>query len=217
MNDFPFHLLVTSFIALFVVVDPVGTSAMFVALTNRMERAAQRRVAVKAAVTAALVLIAFCLLGHVVLNYINISLSAFRIAAALLLLLAAARIVMGFGSPDKAGFGVNPGHLSIFPLTMPLLAGPCCITAALMFASEAHSYTDYATLFGVIVLVEAIALACMLGAAGLARIFGGDGTGIVARILGILLAAIAVQFLTEGIDDLFGRDEPPGIIPDMMG
>jgi multiple antibiotic resistance protein len=216
MNDFPFHLFVTSFIALFVVVDPVGTSALFAVLTAKMERAAQRRIAVKAALLATFILIAICLIGRAILDYINVSAAAFHIGAAVLLILAAGRIVLGFGSPDKAHFG-KAGGLSLFPFAMPLLAGPCCITAALMFASEAHSYKDYATLFGVIAAVEAIALCSMLFAAKITRAFGADGTGILARIMGVFLAAIAMQFLADGVGDLVAREEGPPVIPDMMG
>jgi multiple antibiotic resistance protein len=149
----------------------------------------------------------------------NISLSAFRVAGGLLLFTTAFRMIMGYHDPDQLDSEKSTykdrSDIAVFPLAIPLLAGPGTMTAALMFTTEAQTMPEHAAVMAVIVLVELIALASLLGAAKLSEFFGPTGNSIIARVMGILLAAMAVQFIADGISDLFLR-MPPGIIPEQM-
>jgi multiple antibiotic resistance protein len=207
MSGLSVHLLLSAFISLFVVVDPFGTSAVFITLTNRMDDAQRRRIACKAALIAIILLAGFCLIGHVLLDYMSVSLPAFRVAGGVLLFVTAFRMVMGFYDPDQLESGSSSykdrGDIAVFPLAVPLLAGPGTMTASLMFATAAHSVAGYISVIAMIALVEGIALVSLLSAARLAKFFGPTGNSIIARVMGILLAAMAIQFICDGLKALF--------------
>ena len=203
----PLELFLSAFISFFVVVDPFGTSAVFATLTQKLSDKEQRSIAVKAIILAITILIIFCLIGQALLNYMNVSLDAFRITGGLLLFVTAFRMIMGFHDPDQLE-SENTSYkdhssIAVFPLAIPLLAGPGTITAALLFTTQAQSTLDYAVVIFTIILVQFIALLSLLGAGKLSRFFGPTGDSIIARIMGILLAAMAVQFIIDGTKAIF--------------
>ena len=207
MDFIPFELFIAAFISFFVIVDPFGTSAVFISLTQKLSKTVQRQIAVKAISIAIVILITFCLIGGALLNYMNVSLDAFRVTGGLLLFVTAFRMIMGFHDPDQLDSEStaykDQSSIAVFPLAIPLLAGPGAITAALLFTAEAQTTIDYTVVISTIILVQIIALISLLGAAKLAKFFGPTGNSIIARIMGILLAAMAVQFITDGIKEIF--------------
>lgn len=139
-------------------------------------------------------------------NRKHVSSPAFRVAGGLLLFVTAFRMIMGFHDPDylrseKSAY-TDVSNIAIFPLAIPFLAGPGVMTATLMFSNEATTLIDHGIVLFSIIAIQLIALACLWGAGKLSRFFGPSGTGILARVMGILLAAMAVQFIADGIKAL---------------
>ena len=216
----PFDLFFTVFIGLFVIVDPFGTAAVFSALTSKVDKNTQRRIALKAVVTAAALLIGFSIIGKPLLEHMNITMSAFRVAGGLLVFVTAFRMIMGFHDPDQLNSDSSAyrdrSDIAIFPLAIPLLAGPGCMTATLMFTTGADGWAGHVSVVAAILAVETIAFLSLLGAGVLGRVFGPTGNSIIARLMGVLLAAMAVQFVADGIIELFNLKNFPALIPDVM-
>lgn len=204
--DISIDLFLAVFVSLFVLVDPFGTAAVFTTLTQRDDAAAQRRIAIRASVLAVLILLCFGVFGKILLHYMGISLPAFRIAGGLLLFVTAFRMVLGFHDPDQLqsarSIYKDNSNLAVFPLAIPLLAGPGCMTAVVMFMTKARGLADYGVIFGAVVAVEVLALLILLGSARIGRFIGSTGNGLLARVMGILLCAMAVQFIADGIGAL---------------
>lgn len=197
-----FDLFFAAFVSLFVVVDPFGTAAVFISLTKGQDKDAQFRIALKAVVLSILLLVLFGLAGHALLTQMGVSLDALKVAGGALLFVTAFRMIMGYHDPDqlqseKSTYGKSD-DIAVFPLAIPLLAGPGTMTAALMFITSTHSLAGYGQVFLAIILVQLIALVCLASAGRLARFFGDTGSGIIARVMGVLLAAMAVQFIADG-------------------
>jgi multiple antibiotic resistance protein len=197
----------SAFVSMFVVVDPFGTAAVFLALTQKMTAAMQRKIAVKAVSIALLILLGFSLLGEPLLEHMGISLPAFRVAGGLLLFVTAFRMIMGYHDPDQLNSEKTSykdlSAIAVFPLAIPMLSGPGTITAMVMFSTAARTPLDYAGVVAATILVQAIALACLIGAGALSRFLGPTGYGIITRVMGILLAALSVQFISDGLHGLF--------------
>jgi len=199
-------LLVSTLVSLFVVIDPIGTSAVFATLTQDMPETEQRRIALRAVIIAITLIILFNFIGRALLNYMHVSLPAFRIAGGLLLFVTAFRMIMGFHDPDylksKKSVYKDVSNIAIFPIAIPFLAGPGVLTATLMFTTEASNFLGHAIVIFSIIVIQILALVSMWGAGKLSRIFGPSGQGIIARVMGILLAAMAVQFVADGMKAL---------------
>jgi len=202
-------IFLSTFVAMFVIVDPLGTSAVFAAMTAKLPRDTARGIALKAPLIATGLLCIFALGGEMLLRHTGISLPAFRIAGGLLLFITAFRMI--FGSHDAVQ--INSPHsayadrsaIAIFPLAIPLLAGPGCMTAALLNMSTKISIPEKLAVLAAIASVEAIALICMFGAGGIVRMLGTGGSSLLARLMGILLAAMAVQFIADGSFAMLGH------------
>lgn len=200
------QLFLSAFISLFVVTDPFGTAAVFTVLTRNADRAEQKRIARKAVLIAGGVLIAFSVVGESILQYMHVSMPAFRVAGGLLLFVTAFRMIMGFHDPDQLSSERSAyrdrSDIAVFPLAIPLLAGPGCMTAVLMFSTAANTAVEYGVVFAVILIVQVVSFSSLMGASFLGRLFGSTGNGIIARVMGILLAAMAVQFIADAVKEL---------------
>jgi len=198
--------LLSTLVSLFVVVDPVGTSAVFAALTEDASEGEQKQIASRAVMTAIALLVLFNFIGQALLNYMHVSLDAFRVAGGFLLFVTAFRMIMGFHDPDQLNSEKSAyrdrSNIAIFPLAIPLLAGPGAMTASLMFATGAKNALEHSIVIFSIIVIQTITLLCMWGTGKLSRIFGPSGRGIVARVMGVLLAAMAVQFISDGVRTL---------------
>lgn len=202
-----FDLFLSAFVSLFVVIDPFGTAAVFSALSQKMDQITQRKIALKAVLISSGLLFVFSLLGQPLLERMEISLSAFRIAGGLLLFVTAFRMIMGLHDPDQLNSERNAypdrSDIAVFPLAIPLLAGPGTMTAMIMFSTAARDAVEHMEVLGAALLVQMIAFVCLIGAAALGRLFGPTGYGIITRVMGILLAAMSVQFISDGLHELF--------------
>ena len=202
-----FDLFLSAFVSLFVVVDPFGSAAVFAALSQSMDSATRKKTALKAVLIASAILIVFSVVGQPLLDRMAISLPAFRIAGGLLLFVTAFRMIMGFHDPDQLNSErtayKDRSDIAVFPLAIPLLAGPGTMTAMIMFSTAAHGAMEYGQVLGAAMLVQLIAFACLIGAAALGRFFGPTGYGIITRVMGVLLAAMSVQFISDGLNELF--------------
>jgi multiple antibiotic resistance protein len=196
---------VSAFITLFVVVDPVAMAPTFLVVTTGMPRASRQSVALRASVTAGAILIGAALIGDRLLNALEISLPAFRIAGGLLLFWIAAEMVFGVrsrheGETAEQAIEERVRNIATFPLAVPLLAGPGAITATvLLSAQENGNLLLLAALVGVVIVVAASCLVTFLFAERISGLLGMTGNIVLSRLLGVLLAALAVQFVVDGI------------------
>lgn len=207
------ELLATAFITFFVVIDPIGTAPIFAGLSAHAPPGRERRnMAIRGVAIAALVLVFFALAGEWLLRALGIGLPAFRIAGGLLLMLLAVEMVMarhsGLSSttPDEAKEAARSGDVAVFPLAIPLIAGPGALTSILLLMGSAEG--DMALQAGVVammLLVLGLTLASLLLTSQIMRILGVTGTNVVTRVFGIITAALAVQFIVDGVLAVLGR------------
>ena len=198
---------ITSAIAtLLVVADPVLMSALFLGITHGMTKEHRREVALRGSIIAFCILLAAGLGGAKLLDLLGISLSAFRIAGGLLLLSSAAEMVFDRRSErlkTTAEQAITIDHvrnIATFPLAIPLMAGPGAITAMILLAGRAEGRVTWLiSLYGVAALVMAACFVSFLMAERISRLMGVTGRAVLSRLLGIILAALAVQFMIDGV------------------
>ena len=198
---------ITSAIAtLLVVADPVFLSALFLGITNGMAPSQRREVAVRGSIIAFCILLAAGLGGAKLLELLGISLSAFRIAGGLLLLSSAAEMVFDRRSQRlqaAAEQAISVDHvknIAAFPLAIPLMAGPGAITAMILLAGRADGRISYlVSLYAVAALVMAACFLSFVMAEHISKLMGITGRAVLTRLLGIILAALAVQFVIDGV------------------
>ncbi len=196
--------VVTSFVTLFVVIDPIGTTPIYVSLTRGMPRLRRRSVAVRACAIGLMVLTLFGLLGEQVLGFVGISMPAFRIAGGLLLFLTALEMLFGRRTQrrqDQAPDDPDPeDDPSVFPLAIPLLAGPGGIATMILLTDQAGGdIWATAAIFGAMLGVFAIVFILFSAAEAIERVLQETGILVVTRLLGMLLAALSVQFVLDGL------------------
>lgn len=200
-----FDYLLNALVTLLVTVDPVGLAPVFVVLTTGMAGSARRQVAYRASAVAAGVLIGFALIGEPLIGFLGISLPAFRISGGLLLFAIAFEMVFGSRVERKTSTAQNAAardelaHVAVFPLAIPLISGPGAISATILLASRAPSVWATMTLIVIIILVVGSCLAVFTLANRVERLLGETGRIVVSRLLGLLLAALSVQFVADGI------------------
>jgi multiple antibiotic resistance protein len=191
-------------VALLVIVDPVGTAVIFSAMTTNNTAAEKRRQAIRATVIAAVVLLTFAVVGGWLLRALGIGLPAMKVAGGLLLFLLAADMVMGQtflrATPAEQQAGAEEHDISVFPLAIPLLAGPGGMTSLVLMTQQAGGdIPALAGIFAALVAVLVLTLICLLGAAVVSRLLGKTGGHVIGRVLGVLLAALAAQIALEGV------------------
>lgn len=202
MNEYISATLVT----LLVTLDPPGLAPIFLALTRGMTPGEQRQVAIRACIIAFGIMVFFGFAGEIVLRALGISLSAFRIAGGLLLFWIAFEMVFELRGARKirtAEEAITLDHIrnvAAFPLAIPLMAGPGAITAMILLAGRASGdLANQAILIGLTALVILSCLLVFLLATPMARLLGVTGNVVLTRLLGVILAALAVQFIIDGI------------------
>jgi multiple antibiotic resistance protein len=193
--------LITSFVTLFVVIDPLGLIPLFIALTQGMAPEHRRAVGLRACVIAAVLLTLFGLLGQKLLDFVGISMPAFRIAGGILLFLTALDMLFERRTQRREGQTPDAAHdPSVFPLAMPLIAGPGALAAMILLVGQSGSGVQgTALVLGLMLAVIALIYALFLAAGPIERALGRTGTMVITRLLGMLLAALSVQFVIDGI------------------
>lgn len=198
--------LLSAFTTLLVVVDPIGLAPIFVSLARGLDHAHRRRIAWEACVIAFGLLAGSALFGDWLLALLGISLTAFRIAGGLLLFAIAFEMVFQRRNDRKAAqVEYDKGDIAAFPLAIPLMAGPGAITAMILLAGQLRQ--DWFSLAGLILVMGVVMLGCyltFLSATRLERFLSEQGEMVLSRLLGVLLAALAVQYVADGIKALAG-------------
>lgn len=198
--------IISALVTLIVTVDPPGLAPIFLSLTPGMSATSRRKVAGRAVLIAFVIMTATALGGAPLINALGITLPAFRIAGGLLLFTIAYQMVFGGGPERKAETAekaITEDHIrniAAFPLGIPLMAGPGAITAILLLSGRAQGDPVKVTiLIGVIALVVLACLISFLLATRIARLLGVTGNIVLTRLLGVILAAMAVQFVIDGV------------------
>ncbi|HFC04479.1 MAG TPA: MarC family protein [Rhizobiales bacterium] len=202
---------VPAFATLFVIIDPIGLVPLFMALTSKMDRTTRRTTAVRATVFGFTVLLVFAVAGHAVLNFLGISLAAFRIAGGILLFLMALEMLFEKRT-ERRKKNVEQSSLEhetgndpnddqwVFPLGTPLIAGPGAIASIiLLMNNDNHGIAGQAVVVGVLFSVLAMTLVFFLLATRLGHFIGPTASRAMSRILGMILSALAVQFVLTGL------------------
>ena len=198
---------ITAFVTLFVVIDPIGLGPMFVALTQGATGAERRRIALTGVLVGAGILTVFGLAGDSALAFIGISMPAFRISGGLLLFLIAVEMVFEKRTqrreentaPEEKSPSADP---SVFPLATPLIAGPAAIaTMVLLVGEHQGDLAGQAMMFGVLYGLLALVLIAFLLGGLIERALGRTGVLVITRLFGMLLAALSVQFVLDGLAD----------------
>ncbi len=196
--------LISAFVTLFVVIDPLGLAPLFAALTHDESEGRRRAIAIRAVAIGFSILLVFGLAGEAVLEFVGISMPAFRISGGLLLFLTALEMLFERRTKRREDQAEEDRpDPSIFPLATPLIAGPGAIASMILLAGSPNAtWATTAQVIGVMATVLTIVLLLFLGGGLLSRLLGKTGINVATRLLGMLLAALSVQFVIDGLRDL---------------
>lgn len=189
---------------LFFVVDPMATAPIYLAMTAADSAEQKRRTAFRAAVATFVTLALFAAVGGLIFRLLGISIGAFRIAGGVLLFLLAVDMLRAQRSrqrtsPEEEIEGVDKADISLFPLAIPMLAGPGSISTVMLLMSRVEDYWHYPVIFGAVALTAVGVYYVLRGALVMERRLGRTGLNVMQRVMGLILAAVAVQFVLEGI------------------
>ena len=203
------ELFGSALVTFLVIIDPPGCAPIFASLTRGTSAAHRRAMAVRSSLIAWLILMFFALLGKPMLHALGISLGSFRIAGGVMLFMIALDMVFERrtkrreeraqsidGTPEAE-------DISVFPMAMPMISGPGSIASAMLWVSRADDAAQVATVLAAMTVVVLITLLCMLAAGPLMRLIGERIEGVITRILGVILAALAAQFVIDGLKQSF--------------
>jgi multiple antibiotic resistance protein len=200
--------LTLCFPALFSIVDPLAAAPIFVALSGKDDRATQRRTAIRATLTATIIMALFALIGTQIFKFFGVTMPAFKIAGGVLLFTMALEMMRARHSgarstPEETTEAQNKEDIGLVPLGVPMLAGPGAIASVMVWSTRAVRFDQRVALFVSIALIGFSILLTLLFAPRLSTIFGKTGINIVTRIMGLILAATAAQFILDGWREAF--------------
>ena len=189
---------------LFFVVDPLAASPIFLSMTAADTVEHKRRTALRAAVATFVILTSFAVLGSMIFKLLGISLGAFRIAGGLLLFLLAVDMLKAERSrqrtsPEEEAEGADKPDVSLFPLAIPMLAGPGAISTVMLLVSRVEKLWHYAVILLAIAVTAIGAYYVLRGSLVIAQRLGRTGMNVMQRVMGLILAAVAIQFVIEGV------------------
>jgi MarC family membrane protein len=188
-----------TFVTLFVITDPIGNAPVFVTITRRLEPRDRQRAAIRATVAAAALIVGFAIFGELVLRYLHVSIASLSIAGGLLLLLVALEMLRGTDFPAAAG---DDADVALVPLATPLVAGPGAIaTAIVLWRSHPGVGGHAAVLLAIVAAVGLVGVALLL-AERVTRATSPAILSFLTRVFGLLLSAIAVQLMVNGVKAL---------------
>ncbi|MEE4288463.1 MAG: MarC family protein [Erythrobacter sp.] len=203
------ELFVSAFITLFVVIDPPGCAPIYAGLTKNASAGQARSMALRATLIAGVILLVFALFGEALLGALHIQLDAFRIAGGLMLFFIAFEMVFEKRTQrreeraDKVSAS-EVEDVSVFPMAMPMLAGPGAIAAVMLLMNEATDWPARAAVFGALGAVLLLTAGALVAAGPLIRVLGDKVEAVITRLLGVLLAALAAQYVIDGLRGAFG-------------
>lgn len=195
--------LFKAFLTLFVVIDPIGLTPIFITLAGNRSSVEQARIARQAVLVAGGIVLAFAIGGSLLLSYLGISIAAFQVAAGILLMKIAIDMVFAHRereTEEEKKEAQSRDDISVFPLAIPLIAGPGTLASILILVSEASVYS-----FGLVLILVIAAVVLLIAyillrfSRHLAHFLGQTGINVVTRVLGVLLAALAVQYIANGV------------------
>jgi multiple antibiotic resistance protein len=195
--------LLQQFITLFVVIDPVGLVPVFMALAGRLDDSQRARIALKAVFIGGVLLIGFMVLGQVMLFSLGIGMDSFKIAGGIILFIIALRMVL---YDAHTGWSNNPeskGDMAVFPLAMPMIAGPASIMAVMVLSDgNRYSLTDQMATGLLVIAILSVTWLLLRLAEPVLNLLKRDGTDVLSRIMGLILAALSVENIVAGIRGL---------------
>jgi multiple antibiotic resistance protein len=203
------ELFVSAFVTLFVIIDPPGCAPIFASLTRGSAPAHRRAMAIRSVLIAAGILLFFALLGEDLLRTLGISLAAFRIAGGIMLFLIALEMVFERRTQRRESRAnevtASPEHedISVFPMAIPMIAGPGSIASVMLLASRSDGLQESLVVFAALAATLLLTMLALLAAGPLMRLLGHKMEAMLTRILGVILAALAAQFVIDGISVSF--------------
>lgn len=195
---------ISAFVTLFVIIDPIGLTPLFAALTQGQSTQRRRGLALRSCVIALALLTLFALFGEAVMGFVGITMPAFRIAGGVLLFLTALEMLFERRTKRRKDQTEHPEDLpdpSVFPLATPLIAGPGAIATVILLAGQQPGVWGALTVSAIAAAVLVVVFGFFLTAGLLERLLGRVGINVVTRVLGMLLAALSVQFVLDGLRD----------------
>ena len=203
------ELFGSALVTFLVIIDPPGCAPIFASLTRGTSAAPRRAMAVRSSFIAWLILMFFALLGKPMLHALGISLGSFRIAGGVMLFMIALDMVFERRTKRREDRAQSiegtpeAEDISVFPMAMPMISGPGSIASAMLWVSRAEDAGEVAIVLAAITVVVAVTLLCLLAAGSLMRMIGERIEGVITRILGVILAALAAQFIVDGLRQSF--------------
>ncbi len=203
------ELFISAFVTLFVVIDPPGCAPIYAGLTKDATPAQARIMALRATAIAAVILLMFAFFGEALLGALHIELDSFRIAGGLMLFWIAFEMVFEKRTQrrteraDKVNADPEVEDVSVFPMAMPMLAGPGAIAAIMLLMNEADTPAETIEVFAALIAVLLITSAALVAAGPLIRLLGDKVEAVITRLLGVLLAALAAQYVIDGLRGAF--------------
>ncbi len=210
MSSATLSFCLATFGSIFSIVDPIAAVPVYLALTGRETESSRRTIAARAALTCAVVLCTFAAVGPALFRFFGITIPAFRIAGGLLLFGVALDMLHAKVSETKTSEAEqdeasHKDDIGLIPVGIPLLSGPGAIASVMMHAGAVQSGLERVGLFVVIALVAVVAWLVLRFAGRVARLLGTTGMSLVGRIMGLILAAVAIQFVIDGMQGAFPR------------
>jgi multiple antibiotic resistance protein len=194
-----FHDLVT----LIVVVNPIGLVPLFIGVAGQESAARRKQIALQAVLIAACILLAFIVIGQIMLEALGIELASFQLAGGLVLLIIALRMVLQDTDAPAVAAVADQRNIAVFPLATPFIAGPATIMAVVLLTdNNVYTVWQQITTSLVLLLVLAVTYACLMGADLIQRVLRPTGANVVSRIMGLILAALAIQAIISGLRGL---------------
>ena len=203
------ELFVSAFVTLFVVIDPPGCAPIYASMTTGASAQQRRSMAIRAVAISAAILLLFGLWGKQLLGVLGVELYSFRIAGGIMLFMIALEMVFEKRTQrredraQKIRETPEVEDVSVFPMAMPMIAGPGSITTVMLLMARAEGMQERLVVFGAMAAVLLLMLAALVSAGPLMAILGQKIEAVITRLLGVLLAALAVQFVIDGISERF--------------
>ncbi|EAQ38677.1 MarC family integral membrane protein [Dokdonia sp. MED134] len=197
----------TSIFFIFAVIDPIGTIPVYLEATKEFDLRYKKKIAIRASVMAFMILLFFIVIGQLILEGMSVSLDAFQISGGVILFLFALTMIFGDGKPDQEKNGITDyKHVTIFPIAIPSIASPGAIMAVVLLTDN-HLYSIQEQLITTVLVLIVIGLTCLilLGANRLQKRIGNYGITVISKIMGLILAAYAVQSILSGISHYFSK------------